>query len=420
MNIQLQFAVFELANAAFDLKNHLEFSLRTATNGSPRPNSGQWQRRATWIETVLQKIAAQLNQEEFRTQAETAVSAVRDRRIALVDFFEQDRLSESDLSEVQRRIDDAQAMQADWGPPDRIEYFRWIRTKVTEMLQPFWATLGSLETSLPDEYRPFFALGRLAWSIPDDLEEWGIQNAADNRQRHHHLLSVIRPDLQSLFQQCVQRQPELSNLDVGPLVLDELEDELGGLRRSVRDRLAFLSSQVPVAGGGARVVGDALIGSEDDSMLSPAAELDAGKVESHSAENTESDLSNTTDGALDSHSKVPYVNTDNGLTICGIEVEVASDSKVLLMYLCDSVNKQPYEHIIYKIAESRSPTNVEAGWISIENARTKMHLARNALRAAFNDDSDPMEEHKREHKMRYKLNREWLTRNACRIKQEIS
>ena len=423
MNARLQFEAFEVAYETFDLTWRLGFALRQVTSREPLPSTSAWQMRLTALADRLKQFASRLNLSEFTEKAHATARSLLECRLAIVESFGLNESSDSGLTQLQTINELQTAMAADWGASDHLQYETFLEERVTEILQPFLAALERLRISLPFELRPFFELCRMTWTIPADLDRWGDQETADRRQRHNRLLKVIRPELQSLLQRCVSYQPGLSDVTVSYLdiVSDKLEQELHELREVVHRRLAELSEQTEHGAdfftpSGLLIPENAELANGTETETSAvdveplAVDLEvAAQAPSERGSQTAEDVlpPKMNHVELDSEKKVPYTEYSAGLTICGVQVEIASDHKAILRRLCDTVNKITYAQLAEELMLFRESNKK----LELANMRKKMNAVRKALREAFNDKSDPIERFKdpRSRSTRYKLNRKWLS-----------
>ena len=386
MNALLQLAAFDVAFEAFDLPYRLPFALRQFVNNELLPSASPWQMRMTGLADQLERLALRLNSSAFSEEANATARSLLECQIAIVEFFRLNESTESGWSELQTINEIQSGMAADWDASDHLQYRTFLNNSAMQLLQPFLDRLVGLRDALPSELQPFFELCRLTWSIPGDLNEWSDQTSANSSQRHAHLLNVIRPELQSLLKQCVSYQPGLSAvavsyLDVDP---DRLEIELHDLRLAVRQRLVDLSEPtdqgkyvVPMNGllipedvetANGTGVGTLAVEVEPLTVELEAETQAATEAGSQTAEKEQQQIQNPVE--LDSGKKVPYTEFDDGLTICGVQVEIDSDHKFILKCLCDTTNKLTYTQLEESLNEFRkSKENI--GFIDKLSARRK-------------------------------------------------
>lgn len=416
VNSRLQFEAFEVAFEASELQFKLEFALRQITSSEPRQTSSLWQRRLTDLADRLEQLASRLNIEVFSENANAAALSLRECRIKVVESFGLNESFESRPNELQTNNEIQISMAGDWSASEHSEYCAYLKEKVAEILQPFLALLARLPEGLPCELRPFFEFYQMARTIPEDLDRWCDQETADTNQRHDRLLNVIRPELQLLLQRCVSCQPGLSDVIVSYLDIDPdtLEIELRDLRKNVRQVLTDLSTQ---AAGGEVIHDEADAAVDDPDAVQDPPEAGVDEVEAvQDPPGPPSPVVPVAQGE-----KVPYIdNDDEGVKIYGIQVEIASDAKRLLMYLCESTGIKKYSDMIKELNAARADPNNTSGGSDAElsevNIRQIMLKVRRALRTAFkHSSSDPMKVNKAEPKRRFALNREWLATQYERI-----
>ena len=245
MDAQLQLCAFELAGKTFELRHHIEEMLRLADGEPCLINLSLFQRLPAALGECVERLVLQMGDSNFAEHSAEIISLLEQCRLDLVALFQNGEVSGFSLSQAKRFNEDAARMSTDLQGPEWSYYSDILTRWATERLTPL---LELLETSLPEELRPFFRFCGRTWTIPSELHRWCHENSCDNSAIHTRIVNTTRPELRALLAECVVYQPGLSGVSVTHMDCDmwKLEDELAELRRSVHFVLFALASPTTV------------------------------------------------------------------------------------------------------------------------------------------------------------------------------
>jgi len=401
MNIQQQHTVFAVAYGIFDLQQRLENILYMLSDEDRAVASATLRRRATELQDLIPRLAAQSDSDSFRRHATETVDSLGDFQVELYGFLRNGTVPtcEWNNSEILRR-----GLSADWGGSEWQQYSMIIRQTATRLLSAVIARFSELEHHLPDELQPFFVFCKMTFPIPAELDEWSV---CDPLERERRRVNELAPQLISLLERCYCLQPLLINMRVGFLNVDELDRDLAILRNTVLKRLSDGLQQSSLLPTDTR--------SEPHSSIVPRDDVDqmAFRRTNDNPEGLETPASNDSLEALtpcqltgidacssnessanDDHGTperlqdddgLRFRETDSGVAIDGVEIEIATASVPLLTLLWNAKEPMSYGELLAALSEARSRSEVlkKQKKVSQVNVRTMMSMVGEALSKAF-------------------------------------